>query len=96
MELAFRLLVAVFVILAPSVLFVGLWRGLHALRDEHLIERMEEHARESNTRQHATPASILSGGVVSSTRPSVVACGTCGTANPDGVTFCHECLSRVR
>ena len=93
MELAFRLLVAMFVVVAPSALFVGLWRGLHALRDDRLVARMEEHARESNSHARPTPASLLA--PVGTEQSSVVPCGTCGTPNPDGVTFCHECLARL-
>ncbi|SEO68015.1 hypothetical protein SAMN04487948_104143 [Halogranum amylolyticum] len=98
MELAFRLLVAAFVIVAPSALFVGLWHGLHALRDDRLVARMEEHARESERRSTLTPASLLSptGGESPTARPSLVDCGSCGTPNPDDVTFCHECLSKLR
>lgn len=97
MELVFRVLVAVFVILAPSALFVGLWHGLHALRDDHLVARMKEQTRESDARPRATPASLLTPGGTdpSSGRSNVVSCGTCGSPNPDGVTFCHECLSRL-
>lgn len=96
MELVFRLLVAAFVVVAPSVLFVGLWRGLHALRDDRLVARMEEHATEPKRHTNLSPTSLLSVGTGSSSdRPSVVTCGSCGTPNPNGVTFCHECLSRL-
>jgi hypothetical protein len=97
MELAFRLLVAMFVIVAPSALFVGLWHGLHALRDDHLVARMEEHTREPNARTRRTPASLLApvGADSPADRANAVPCGTCGTPNPDGVTFCQECLSRL-
>ncbi|EJN59203.1 zinc ribbon domain-containing protein [Halogranum rubrum] len=96
MELAFRLLVAVFVVVAPSLLFVGLWRGLHALRDDHLVARMEDHARTDDQRRSpALPFVPPTGKRETTTRVSVVACGTCGTPNPDGVTFCHECLTRL-
>lgn len=97
MELAFRLLVAAFVVVAPSALFVGLWHGLHALRDDRLVARMEEHTRESERRSTPTPASLLPVGDGSpAARHSTVPCDSCGTPNPDGVTFCHECLSKLR
>lgn len=96
MELAFRLLVAVFVIVAPSVLFTGLWRGLHALRDDHLVARMEAHARTDDQRHSpAIPFVPTAGKRESTTRVSVVACGACGTPNPDDVAFCYECLTRL-
>lgn len=40
MELLFRVLVAAFVCIAPTVLFLGLWRGLHWMQDDELTERI--------------------------------------------------------
>jgi hypothetical protein len=36
MDVSLRVAIAVFVILAPTVLFLGLWRGLTSLRDDDL------------------------------------------------------------
>lgn len=103
MELAFRLLIALFVVLAPTVLFLGLWHGLHALRDDRLIERMEQmqaQSGDSNQNEQAAlhPATVLTGGETGTAKqrqPNHVDCGTCGTPNPHEVTFCHECLGRL-
>ncbi|XVH31960.1 hypothetical protein ACNS7O_01900 [Haloferacaceae archaeon DSL9] len=39
-ELAFRLLAAAILIVAPTILFLALWHGLYYLRDERLIEQL--------------------------------------------------------
>ncbi|PSQ26335.1 hypothetical protein BRD01_00800 [Halobacteriales archaeon QS_8_65_32] len=36
MDVSFRLTIAVFVVLAPTALFLGLWHGLTSLRDDDL------------------------------------------------------------
>ncbi|WP_101294787.1 DUF7577 domain-containing protein [Halegenticoccus soli] len=96
MELVFRLAVAAFVIVAPSALFLGLWRGLHALRDDRLIERM---AAETGTRPAdlvPNPARLLPDGERGPNGTDLAICAACGAPNPADVTFCHDCLSRVR
>lgn len=93
MDIAFRLAVAGFVIVAPSLLFVGLWRGLHALRDDRLIERLTDDA---TGRPLVRPHDL-----VPAPNPDaeldvdVVSCNRCGAANLDGMTFCQDCLSRL-
>lgn len=43
MNLLFRVLVGAFVCVAPSVLFLGLWRGLKRMQDGELVERVADH-----------------------------------------------------
>ena len=96
MELVFRLLVAAFVILAPSALFLGLWHGLHALRDDHLVDRMHAHTGTTSSPTLSPTAFVPTvGGQSTSEGEFRVDCRVCGTPNPDDVTFCHECLSRI-
>ncbi|KTG08504.1 hypothetical protein AUR64_17645 [Haloprofundus marisrubri] len=92
MELLFRLLVAGFVIVAPSALFLGLWHGLHKLRDDRLIERMLDETDDEfghRSRFMLTPTAQRS------RRSSAIACRACGTPNPRNVRFCHDCLSKL-
>ncbi|MGQ5514854.1 hypothetical protein [Halococcus saccharolyticus] len=43
MDLLFRVLVGVFVCVAPTVLFLGLWNGLQRMQDGELVERVARH-----------------------------------------------------
>ncbi|SDM45856.1 hypothetical protein SAMN04487949_1731 [Halogranum gelatinilyticum] len=95
MELVFRLLVAGVLIVAPSLLFLGLWHGLHALRDDELIARMNRHTAGSFDDSPLVSDFLPTVDTDAIGRESFVACGTCGTPNPDDVRFCHECLSPV-
>jgi hypothetical protein len=40
MNLAVRVLVAAFLCVAPSLLFLGLWHGLQRMQDGELVERV--------------------------------------------------------
>jgi len=82
--------------LIPTVLFLGLWRGLMYLRDDELVEEMR--------RMQATEVrhDIANGGGGSSTptrvptlAESVVVCEGCGAKNAAGMTYCWHCLARV-
>jgi hypothetical protein len=42
MDVLFRVLVAAFVCVAPTVLFLGLWRGLMRLQNGELVERIAD------------------------------------------------------
>ncbi|PSQ65473.1 MAG: hypothetical protein BRD24_06865, partial [Halobacteriales archaeon SW_9_67_24] len=43
MNLLFRVLVGVFVCIAPTMLFLGLWHGLQRMQDGELVERVASH-----------------------------------------------------
>ncbi|WP_224268585.1 DUF7577 domain-containing protein [Haloprofundus salinisoli] len=92
MELLFRMLVAGFVIVAPSALFLGLWHGLHKLRDDRLVERLLDETDEEFGRSGQF---VLTPTARRSRRSGAVACRACGTPNPRGVRFCHDCLSKL-
>jgi hypothetical protein len=42
MDVLFRVLVAAFVCVAPTVLFLGLWRGLKRMQNDELVERIAD------------------------------------------------------
>lgn len=43
MNLLFRVLVGMFVCVAPTALFLGLWQGLQRMQDGELVERVASH-----------------------------------------------------
>lgn len=80
--LAARVAAGLFVIVAPTLLFLALWRGLQAMADDELVERARQRAAEE------TP------GTAAADSPSKpVACPACGAGNSDGVAYCRQCLS---
>jgi hypothetical protein len=101
LELAFRVVVTLFAIAAPTLLFLGLWRGLDAMRDDELIERARQRAEATDQSPGGsewptdplphTGQSPLK--AANSTR--VVTCETCGTPNMQDATYCQECLSEL-
>lgn len=97
MDVLFRLLVAAFVVVAPSVLFVLFYRGLVRMRDEDLVTRVLDRMDETGTGRR-DPASVLTGGVFDPTSrrdADAVACGRCGAPNPPYTTYCGTCLERL-
>jgi len=99
-ELALRVIAGLFVIVAPTLLFLGLWRGLEAMRDDELIQQAHQRAEMGDqspagadwpvdglTDDEASP--------LSETNMSVVTCGTCGTPNMQDASYCQECLTEL-
>jgi hypothetical protein len=99
MEVVFRLAVAALVIVMPSVLFVGFYRGMLMLRDDRLIERVYDgHRRKGGglaPEEFVPDRMAPKEGRAAVPTPETVACPSCGAPNPEGVTFCQECLERV-
>ncbi|WP_458189374.1 hypothetical protein [Haladaptatus sp. NG-WS-4] len=101
-ELTFRVLVGGVLTIAPTILFLGLWRGLMALRDDDLVNRT------MNGEFGAIPESPISAvmfgqGTVdrNPTRSEEVAegwrrCRACDELNPDYAEYCHTCLKKLR
>lgn len=89
MGMAFRLAVAVFVIVTPTLLFLGLVRLLEAMGDEELIYRLltEEELRQVE-RSHSLASFVEE---VTGTESNVLRCPSCGTINVAGMDSCHEC-----
>ena len=88
LELAARVLAGLFVIVAPTLLFLGLWNGLQSMRDGALVQRVTQRTEGDEMR-----------GLSLSPTPShdspAVTCSTCGAGNRDGVAYCQQCLSRL-
>ena len=85
LELAARVAAGLFVIVAPTLLFLALWRGLQAMRDDELVRRVQERAEGGDA---GVPF-----GVVPKPDSSTVPCPNCGTGNRSGVAYCKQCLS---
>lgn len=95
-EVVFRLLVAAFCVVAPSVLFVGLVRGLDKLRNDRLVEqvleRMDDDDPTASTYRRAPfTAAVSDGGRAAGTDE----CGVCGAPNPAYASYCGACLSAL-
>lgn len=88
-ELAFRLLTALFVIVTPTLLFLGLWRGLEVLRDDEVIERAK---REGYVDASASPVDVASSVLSGVSEDATVTCEACGTANLPYASYCRGCL----
>jgi len=86
LELAARVLAGLFVIVAPTLLFLGLWRGLQSMQDDALVERVRQRVETSD----ASPMSLSPAPSPSS---PAVSCPACGATNRDGVAYCRQCLS---
>jgi hypothetical protein len=95
-ELAFRLLVAGFVVVAPTALFVAFYRLLVRMRDDDLVNQVLDRTQEVRSRQ-ADPATVLTGGVLRGgtggerTRD----CPSCGASNPAFASYCGVCLDEL-
>jgi hypothetical protein len=97
-ELALRVVAGLFVIVAPTLLFLGLWRGLEAMRDDELIQQVHQRA-ETMDQQSGDPErpvdALTDGPSLSEPAPPVVTCSACGTPNMRDATYCQECLTEL-
>jgi hypothetical protein len=100
-ELAFRVLVGVFVIVAPSALFVGLDRFLVHLRDDDLVNKALNRV-DGRPGGPKSPASVLTAGIIDGDDdrrraggPAVATCPSCGAPNPTVANYCDSCLSKL-
>jgi len=86
--LAARVAAGLFVIVAPTLLFLALWRGLQAMADDELVRRAKARADETE------PSGVAVGVTPLPDPPtSPVPCPTCGTPNRAGTSYCKQCLS---
>ncbi|WP_137285262.1 zinc ribbon domain-containing protein [Halorussus salinisoli] len=106
MNLALRLLVACFVISAPTVLFLGLMRGLERTRDDALLMAFAERDDAPRDVSSAAAEALDKGPIRADGRgsnaaddPAPVAdsfvCSTCGESNMTGAKYCQECLGEL-
>jgi len=74
--------------LVPTLLFLGLWRGLMWLRDDALVEE----ARRMRAQQaRFSPARSMD----VDTAADISVCAACGSRNPVGMTHCWNCLGEL-
>ena len=94
-ELAFRLAVAGFVILAPTAMFLGFWRLLMRMRNGELVERVMADDRVAEQWSGGTFARPTIAKMLRPTGGSGSRCPNCGTSNPEAATYCAGCLTRL-
>ena len=92
-EIVSRLAVAAFVMIAPTLLFLGLVRGLEKLRDDAFIDRwLQEQGHEIED----DVLTVVAGGIgIESGDSSSRRCPACGAANDPTARYCRNCLSRL-
>jgi hypothetical protein len=99
MEIVFRLAVAALVIVMPTILFVGFYRGMLMLRDDRLIERVYDgHRRRGGSlapTEFVPDRAAPERGTPDLAAVEGVPCPDCGTPNPRDVTFCQSCLEKL-
>ena len=85
------LLVALAVSIVPTVLYLGLWRGLVRLRENALARYGDAHdlGQPAASPRSASPRSASSGS------RATVDCPNCGTGNDDYARFCAACLRKL-
>ncbi|WP_266075663.1 hypothetical protein [Haladaptatus caseinilyticus] len=98
-ETVFRVLVAGVLTVAPTVLFLGLWRGLMALRDDDLVNRTMngEFGPVSDLLVHPDRFAFSAGSHRYTTSNHVsegVRCRFCETTNPNYADYCGNCLEK--
>jgi hypothetical protein len=98
MDLVFRLLIALFVITAPTVLYLGLLRGLKKLRDDALLMRLAESDDAPQGVSTAAARALDRPPIRADERPGrddSVACSSCGEPNMVGARYCQGCLGEI-
>ncbi|WP_049921097.1 DUF7577 domain-containing protein [Halopiger djelfimassiliensis] len=92
-----RLLVAIAVMIAPTLLFLGLVRGLERLRDDDLVDEWLRTRGDERAVADLDDAlgAVASGASFEPDRSSVMACPVCGATNRADVAYCRECLTRL-
>ncbi len=96
MDVWFRLGVAAFCIVAPTLCYLALWNFLSRLRDDRLVDRILEDVDPAERERYPTPWAAFE---VTPTRRSgndPVVCDECGAPNIDDATYCQACLSRLK
>lgn len=96
-SLGWRLALAAMVMVAPSLLFLGLVRGLEKLRDDALVDRWlteQGHEIEDDV------LTVVGRGLDPDAGPgpresSSVRCPACGASNAADARICHGCLGRL-
>ncbi|WP_227377276.1 zinc ribbon domain-containing protein [Haladaptatus halobius] len=101
-ETIFRVLVGGVLAVAPTLLFLGLWRGLMALRDDDLVNRTM--SGEFGTIPDSPISAMMFGRnavgreptPMSGARVERVRCSSCEEPNASYAEFCRNCLEKLR
>ena len=96
-SIAGRLAMAAFVMIAPTILFLGLVRGLERLRDDaFLLEWAHEAGRDPEDLANDDVIAVLARGAgIEPDRSGTGPCPVCGGSNRPDATYCEECLGRL-
>lgn len=103
MDLAYRLLIYFVAMIGPTVLFLGLMRGLEWLRDDALLLSIAESdtadPEVSNAAARAVGrAPVLADGGRTETDasdPESAVCSSCGESNRTGSRHCRTCVGEL-
>lgn len=85
-ELVFRLGSTAVLVVLPTILFLGLWRGLMALRDDVLVDRL---GRRRDVAPRPSPADVIPGLSAPDEMPSP--CDRCGRLFRGERSRCENC-----
>jgi len=86
-ELLFRALVALFVVVTPSLMCIGLYRGLLRMRDDELVARLLVQAE----REHGDDIDRYLHDADGDAALATTTCGSCGTTVRRRLNFCWQC-----
>jgi hypothetical protein len=94
LQVAVRLGVTALVVVAPTAMFLGLWRLLLRMRDGELVGRVLEDERvgEGWTSGRFAEPPVLT--MLHPIAPPDGPCRHCGVSNPQGTAVCPHCLGR--
>lgn len=90
--LLFRLAVAAFVVVTPTLMFLGLVRLLERARDDDLIYRL---MTDDDLHQLGSKGALTEFVGDATGRTGRVRCPVCGVPNPRGMYSCVECGARL-
>ncbi|WP_222918864.1 zinc ribbon domain-containing protein [Natrinema sp. SYSU A 869] len=93
-----RLAVAAFVMIAPTLCFLGLVRGLERLRDDDIINEWAQRRGGEGPHDdidHDVLAVLADEMGVEAADSSTVRCPACGAPNRPGMAYCRGCQNRL-
>ncbi|MFU8869938.1 zinc ribbon domain-containing protein [Natronococcus sp.] len=89
-----RLALAAFVTVAPTLLFLGLVRGLERLQDDALVLELRQQGTLEPSPNDDVLAVLANGLEGDRAEGSRGGCPTCGESNGVDEQYCPECLAR--
>lgn len=89
-----RLALAAFVTVAPTILFLGLVRGLERLRNDVLVLELRQQGTLDPSPNDDVLAALSDGLEIDRVEGSGSRCPTCGESNGSDERYCRNCLAR--